>query len=480
MSGETVKTRFAPSPSGMLHLGNVRTALFNWLTARREGGVFLLRIEDTDAARSSEEALDALGEDLRWLGLHWDEGPCVGGDTGPYRQAERAAIYRRYYDQLERRGLAYPCFCSPAELSVARETQLAAGKPPRYLGTCAGLTDAERRAREERGLAAALRFRVPTGRIIEFMDLVRGAQRYATEDIGDFVIRRADGSAAFFFTNAVDDALMGVTHVLRGEDHLSNTPRQLLLLEGLSLRTPRYGHIPMVVGEDGSPLSKRHGSVGVRELRERGYLPIAVHNTLARLGHYYEETGFMTMAGLAATFEHGRIGHAPAHFDWSQLDHWQKEALAHADADVLWAWMGGPVRQLVPETAKSAFIQTIRCNIAMPEDALEWARIIHADPLPYSDAASTVLAQVEAGFFQRAFEVLDDRAADYPGFVAKLQERVAVRGKRLFQPLRAALTGRLDGPELAALFLLLGADRIRRRFQHALTKVQVSCADNIQ
>jgi len=236
------KTRFAPSPTGLLHLGNVRTALFNALLARRQKGRFLLRIEDTDRERSRPEYVAALLEDLRWLGLDWQEGPAVGGPHEPYAQSTREAIYSQYYRQLESTERVYPCFCTPAELALNppaelalnRKAQLAAGRPPRYPGTCARLSEVERQARLERGLQPTLRFRVPVGRTIEFSDLVRGPQRFASDDIGDFVIRRADGTPQFFFANAVDDALMEVTHVLRGEDHLANTPRQLLLLEAFS------------------------------------------------------------------------------------------------------------------------------------------------------------------------------------------------------------------------------------------------------
>lgn len=278
-----VKTRFAPSPTGLLHLGNVRTALFNALYARHGGGVFLLRIEDTDLERSRGEYILSLMEDMHWLGLDWQEGPEADDTHGPYAQSQRGEIYRRYFDELEEQGLAYPCFCSQRELELSRKTQLASGRPPRYAGTCAHLTAEERQKRLDKGIQPTLRFRVENGAVVQFNDLVRGPQAFPTDDIGDFVIRRAEGSAAFFFSNAIDDALMDVTHVLRGEDHLTNTPRQILLQQALGLATPHYGHISMIVGADGAPLSKRTGSRSVRELREAGYLPLAVVNYLARL-----------------------------------------------------------------------------------------------------------------------------------------------------------------------------------------------------
>ncbi|NJN46937.1 MAG: glutamate--tRNA ligase, partial [Candidatus Competibacteraceae bacterium] len=310
-----VKTRFAPSPTGHIHLGNARTALFNALLAFKHSGVLLLRIEDTDQERSQDAYVRDLFEDLRWLGLDWQEGPEVEGDSGPYFQSARDAVYDRYYQALESKELVYPCFCSPTELALSRKAQLTAGRPPRYPGTCARLNEAEREVRRERGIQPTLRFRVPTGQVVEFEDLVRGPQRFQTDDIGDFIIRRADGSAQFFFTNAVDDALMAVTHVLRGEDHLTNTPRQLLLLKALDLPTPYYGHISLLVGADGSPLSKRHGSRSLRQLREAGYLPEALNNYMARLGHSYIQDDWMSANELAAEFNPERLSRAPARYD---------------------------------------------------------------------------------------------------------------------------------------------------------------------
>ena len=285
-------SRFAPSPTGDLHLGNARTALFNWLLARHAGGGFILRIEDTDAERSREPLTSALMEDLRWLGLDWDAGPDREDAHGPYRQSQRAVQYERYFAALESAGCTYPCYCSALELDMSRRSQLAAGKPPRYAGTCRSLTADQRARRAAQGLRPTLRFRVPDDARIEFDDFVHGPQSFVSGDIGDFVIRRADGTAAFFFCNAVDDADMGVTHVLRGEDHLTNTPRQLMLLDALGLTRPVYGHISLIVARDGSPLSKRHGATSVREYREQGYLPEALINHLFRLGTPRQSTAF--------------------------------------------------------------------------------------------------------------------------------------------------------------------------------------------
>src|SRR6516162_1489436 len=283
--GTPVVTRFAPSPTGELHLGNARTALFNELLARRAGGRFLLRIEDTDTERSQEAHTAALMADLRWLGIDWDAGPDREDPRGPYRQSQRAPLYARYFAELERRAVVYPCFCTALELELSRRAQLAAGQPPRYAGTCRDLAAVECERRSAAGLSATLRFRVPAGERVSFVDFVHGPQSFSSDDIGDFVVRRADGSAAFFFSYAVDDATMGVTAALRGEDHLTNTPRQLLILAALGLPAPAYGHVALILGADGAPLSKRHGAVSVREYRERGYQPHALLNHLFRLGH---------------------------------------------------------------------------------------------------------------------------------------------------------------------------------------------------
>lgn len=273
MKTTPVKTRFCPSPTGLIHLGNIRTALFSALYALNQGGTFLLRIEDTDAERSEERYSQQLQDDLRWLGLDWQEGPVHDKGLGPYFQSERQSLYDDYYERLIVGGFAYSCFCSEEELALTRKIQRSQGKPPRYPGTCRALSEDERAEKLAQGLKPTLRFAVPNEATVEFEDLVRGKQIYKTEDMGDFIIRRGNGTSPFMFCNAIDDALMQVTHAIRGEDHLTNTPRQILILQALGLPIPSYGHIALIVGPDGSPLSKRHGSKSAVELREEGYLP---------------------------------------------------------------------------------------------------------------------------------------------------------------------------------------------------------------
>lgn len=466
MNQSAVKTRFAPSPTGLIHLGNVRTALFNALYARHTRGVFLLRIEDTDLERSRGEHILALMEDLHWLALDWQEGPEADDTHGPYAQSQRGEIYQRYFSVLEERGLAYPCFCSPRELELSRKTQLAAGRPPRYAGTCARLNAEERQKRLDKGLQPNLRFRVLDGDVVRFDDLVRGPQAFATGDIGDFVIRRADGNAAFFFSNALDDALMEVTHVLRGEDHLTNTPRQILLQQALDLHTPHYGHISMIVGADGAPLSKRTGSRSVRELREAGYLPLAVVNYLARLGHHYENNAYLDLDGLAREFELSRLGRSPARYDPTQLDYYQRQAVQHADADTLWQWMGEPVHAVVPAARREEFVAAVRGNIVLPGEALHWARILFAETLELRGEAQAVVTQAGAQFFAAAVAALEAHPADYAAMVDQLKRGSGAKGKALFKPLRAALTGEVDGPELAPLLSLITAEKARARLAY--------------
>ncbi len=461
MSSPPVVTRFAPSPTGELHLGNARTALFNFLLARARGGRFILRIEDTDATRTRLSQVDGLAADLRWLGLEWDEGAEIGGPAAPYRQSERAPLYAPFFEQLEREQRAYECFCTPLELELERRQQLAAGRPPRYAGSCRELDPAKREARRRRGLRPSLRFRVPPGQRLEFADLVHGPQQFLSDDIGDFIIRREDGTAAFFFCNAVDDALMHVSDVLRGEDHLSNTPRQLLLLAALGLPAPAYGHVALLVGADGTPLSKRHGAVSVRELREAGYAPLPICNHLFRLGHSSASNASLTLADMAAAFELTHLQRAPAQFELAQLYHWQRDwvrSLAPAAAR-LWLAEVLPPGAAGPQV--EAFIAAVLPNIVLPEDARLWWQILYGDALSYEPPALQAAQAAGPEFFAAAA-----RAVGEPADLGALRGATGLRGAAFFMPMRAALTGRLHGPELAPLLAAMPPERVRARLLH--------------
>jgi glutamyl-tRNA synthetase len=450
-----VITRFAPSPTGALHLGNARTAFFSYLWARKSGGRFILRIEDTDVERSRRSFRDALLADLRWLGMEWDEGPDIGGPSAPYSQAERGEIYDSLFARLELEARAYPCYCTAEELELSRKLQSMAGKPPRYAGTCRDLSAAERALRERQGRKPSLRFAVPVG-VIEFIDTVHGAQRFEGADIGDFIIRRGDGSAAFFFCNAVDDSLMGVTQVLRGDDHLTNTPRQLLILDALDMRRPAYGHVGLLVGADGAPLSKRHGSTSTHEFKARGFLNAALLNQLLRLGHTSDLPDWIALADMPAHFRPEHLGRAPARFDEAQLLHWQRETLQRMSVEEIRDWLGA---QDAP-----AFVELMRHNVLLPDDAAPWRAVVGGDLAPFADAEQRVIAAAGPGFFAAALDAFDRSSGDFTRLTRAIKERTGRKGADLYMPLRVALTGRAHGPELAPLLKLIPPDIVRRRF----------------
>jgi len=460
-------TRFCPSPTGYIHLGNARTALFNHLFAQQTHGVFLFRIEDTDRARFQQDYVDHLLEDLRWLGLQWSEGPgCEVPEHAPYFQSQRQAIYDKYYQQLIEKNHAYPCFCTEQQLAYARKAQQRAGEPPRYPGTCASLSPAEVEKKYALGLKPTLRFRLPRNQPIVFDDLVKGQQIFNSTDIGDFIIRRADGTASFMYCNALDDALMGVTQAMRGDDHLTNTPRQLMILKALDLPCPEYGHISLILSATSGPLSKREGSWSIRELREQGYFPLAIVNYLARLGHYYESTAYMTIAELAAQFSTNNLSKAPARFDENQLFYWQKEAVARADKASFLRWMGASAA-LIPESLQEQFITAIKPNVMLPSEATLWAKALFDETLVYEEEARDVIKQAPALFWSSAITAVNQAGTDFKAVSEHIKNTLGIKGKPLFSPLRAALTGHSHGPEMQLVVDLLGKERLLNRLQQA-------------
>jgi glutamyl-tRNA synthetase len=467
MSSVPYITRFAPSPTGALHLGNARTALVNDLAARASGGRMVLRIEDTDAARTAPGLLQGLLDDLRWFGLDWAEGPDVGGSHGPYLQSLRGERYSAAVATLQAAGQAYPCFCSPEELKLSRKAQLAAGRPPRYAGTCAGLHPDEVAQRVAKGARPALRFRVPTDRVVEFLDVVHGPQSFSTRDIGDFVIRRADGGVAFFLGNALDDAAMGVTLVLRGDDHLANTPRQILLLEALGMKAPSYGHLPLLLGSDGAPLSKREGAASLREFREQGYLPGALRNYLARLGQACVHDGWLEADEMPRYFDVGRLSRSAPHFDEAQLRHWQREAVAQAGDDELLAWLGDRLASLGDAARARAFVAAVRGNLLFPTDADLLVAMVCEDELGLDCDAARAIAAAGADFFEEARSAWRSSGGEFRPWAKAIAKVTGRKGAQLYMPLRAALTGCTHGPELAPLVALMGADRVEARLRRA-------------
>jgi nondiscriminating glutamyl-tRNA synthetase len=467
-----IRTRFSPSPTGMLHLGNVRAALFSALFAAKNSGYFLLRIEDTDAVRSEKKYADILQEDLKWLGIDWQEGPEIEGPHAPYQQSLRHDIYTAYYQKLEDLGLAYPCFCSEQELALNRKVQLSRGQPPRYPGTCYKLSKEEVSQRILDGKQPALRFHVPIKKAIEFVDLVKGPQHFNSNDIGDFIIRRAEGTASFMFCNAIDDSLMKITHVLRGEDHLANTPRQLMILQSLQMYTPAYGHLSLITGDDGAPLSKRHGSFSLHDLRDMGYLPEAILNYLARLSHTYDEKKLMRFDELADHFNLDRLSRASARFDKSQLLYWQKEAVMALSHAQVWKWLGQDIKANVPDSLHDLFIEAIRPNICFPDEAIEWTKILFDNKLQFDTEQLSALKEAGESFFETLLCSAKQHGVDLKSILDDLKNKLNVAGKHLFMPVRIALTGQLHGPELLQIVNLLGKEKMQQRFDYALEIVR--------
>lgn len=470
-----IRTRFSPSPTGMIHLGNARAALFSAMYAHKNSGTFILRIEDTDAARSEERFVESLKDDLRWLGVHWQEGPEMDGPFGPYWQSQRQDIYAKYYAVLEEKKLIYPCFCTDQELNVARKIQLASGQAPRYAGKCRKLSAEEIAERMAAGKKPAWRFIVPSNTKIDYVDVVKGEQSFASDDIGDFIVRRADGTAPFLFCNAIDDAMMEVSHVLRGEDHVANTPRQILLLKTLGLPVPHYGHLSLIMGDDGTPLSKRHGSHSVSDIREQGFLPAAIMNYLARLGHTCDTQELLDFSHLSSHFQLEKLSRSPARFDMSQLMYWQKTAVQALSIDALWRWLGESVKNQVPEHMHQLFAETVKANVAFPRDALEWAKIFFHENVELDEAGAALIREAGEQFFVEAEQAVDKYGLDLTQVFAEMKQTLGVSGKKLFMPLRVALTGKMHGPEFAQIAALLGQKKMQHRLGQAF---RLACGDD--
>jgi nondiscriminating glutamyl-tRNA synthetase len=469
-----MRVRFAPSPTGHLHVGNARTALFNWLLARGHGGTYILRIEDTDAERSTTESVEAILHDLRWLGLTWDEGPGVGGARGPYRQSERLHLYRAYANDLLAAGRAYYCFCSMSQLQADRQAAMAEGRPALYPGTCRRLPAAQAEARIGHGERAAIRFRVPEGHDVVVRDLVRGDVRFHGDVIGDPVILRADSTPAYNFAVVVDDALMEVTHVVRGDDHISNTPRQILLYEALGFTPPAFAHLAMVLGPDHHPLSKRHGATSVAEFRARGYLPEALLNYLALLGWSPgDDMELLPLEELARRFQLERVGQTAGVFDEGKLAwvnrHYLKQADPRRIADLSVAYFRDEGVSLTPDAQGFAFLSSV-----MPIATSSVDRIAQIPgrlrPLFHFDAAAAIgdphlREELRSDEARQVIHALAEELASAPRLdrdrfraaAQAIRTRTGQKGKALFHPIRLALTGMAEGPELDQLLPAIDA-----------------------
>ncbi len=465
-----MRVRFAPSPTGHLHIGNVRTALFNWLLARGHDGTLILRIEDTDAERSTVESETTILEDLKWLGLNWDEGPDSGGPVGPYRQSERLGKYQSRARVLVEQGRAYYCFCTPGQLEAERKDQLANGLPAKYSGRCARIDPEEAKRRVQSGEPAAIRFRTPENREIAFNDLVRGPISFHTDVIGDHVLMRADASPAYNFAVVVDDGLMGVTHVVRGEDHISNTPRQLLIYEALEFTPPQFGHVAMVLGSDHTRLSKRHGATSVDEFREKGYLPEALLNYLALLSWSPGEgQEIVPLAEMAKRFSLSDVGHSASIFDEEKLSWVNRHYLKDAPHDRL-AELSAPYLRragYITDTLSPqgmAYLIALMPLINVSVDRLDQVSERLKQLFEYSAEAalkpSNIRAEVEADAARRVIDALAAELEHAPrlvdkqlfrGLADRVKQKSGQKGRALFHPIRIALTGASDGPELDLL-----------------------------
>ena len=466
MTEGPVRTRFAPSPTGELHVGSARTALFNYLFARGRGGAFILRIEDTDPERSARAFEDSILRDLRWLGLEWDEGPDVGGPHGPYRQSERGALYAERAAGLLDAGAAYRCYCSLERLGEVNRARAEKGLPPRYDGRCRDLGAGETPA----GARPVIRFRVPGGRVA-FTDGVHGPMEFDPSAMGDFIIIASDGAPTYNFAAVVDDSSMAVTHVIRGDDHLPNTPRQILLYEALGLAVPEFFHVPLVLGPDRAPLGKRHGGATLAELRDEGFLPGAVVNAMARLGWSPPE-GLLTLDELTGEFDAKRLSASPSVFDRARLAGYNRAEIEKTPAAKLVEMLPGSLKGEPPPEGLEEVVEAVKANASTLVELAELARPF-AGPLSLTEEARAALSGPGAEKVLKALLAETERVQEFEGTVpaeviGRVKAATGEAGRALFMPIRLALTGVDHGIELTRVLELLKKDRVAERLARAL------------
>lgn len=477
-----MRVRFAPSPTGKLHIGTARTAVFNWLLARASDGVFIFRVEDTDLGRSTKESERSIEADLKWLGLDWDEGPDKGGPHGPYRQSEKRERYLGVADELINKGNAYHCFCTAEELENEREDARAAKRMPKYSGRCRSLEAAEVRRRLDAGEPATIRFKVPEGRSVTFEDLIRGSMSFDTEVIGDFVLVRSDGTAGYNFAVVVDDMDMLITHVMRGDDHLTNTARHILLFEALGAAPPRFAHLSMIVGGDRKKLSKRDGAVSVGDYRKAGYLPEALINYLAKLS--WSAPGgveILSREDIVSQFAVDKVSASPAVFDIDKLKwlntQWlrrlePKELLARASAIGVTVPIGrGGEALLKAVAAAQDSIEVLsqleeRVSFFVGEPVLDDVMLAE---LRASRAVTVLMALSDA--LEGEGELSVDEAKSVIAVAAGSMKEVGLKGRAFYHPIRLALTGKESGPEIVLLLSVWGSAEARRRLKNAVDAI---------
>lgn len=485
-----VRVRFAPAPTGSLHVGGARTALFNYLFARHHGGALVLRSEDTDVARSTRASEDTIAFDLRWLGLSWDEGPDSGGPYAPYRQSERLDRYALAAARLLEIEAAYPCYCSAEELEAERRQAEAAGVAPKYSGRCRNLTREQRAAFEAEGRKPALRFVMPQ-RDIYVEDLIRGSVHFPAGTIGDFIIIKSDKLPAYNFAAVVDDSDMRISHVIRADEHLPNTPRQVVLYEALEWPLPLFAHVSMILAPDHHKLSKRHGATSLQEYRDAGYLPEALLNYLALLGWSPgDDREFFTLPELVSAFSLERASKSPAVFDetklrWFNAHYVRAKPPAELGA-LLASWAGNDsalsdVPELADPSWREILVQALADHVEVLADVPRELKRLLRDDVELGDESVRVLRDPasralieELARSARGVET----ASDVPPFeqlaskegLKKLGDRIGVKGRTLFMPIRLALTGSEHGIELPILLRLLGPQRVAARLERALAQ----------
>lgn len=477
----SVRVRFAPSPTGPLHIGGARSALFNWLLARRYGGQFLVRIEDTDLERSSRESEENILNALRWLGIDWDEGIAVGGPNGPYRQTERLEKYRQVARQLLEQGHAYHCYCTEEELAAEREALMAKGELPRYTGRCRNLCAEDKARLEAAGRKPVLRFKVPADRIITIDDHVRGHVEFESNGIGDFIIMKSDNIPTYNFAVVVDDHDMNITHVVRAEEHLSNTPRQILLYDALGWQKPEFAHISLILGKDRAKMSKRHGATSIEQYQKLGYLPEALVNFLALLGWSPGgEEEILTLEEIKRQFSLDRVAKNPAVFDIDKLNWLNGHYIRQCSIERLtklaipYLQEAGYLEQEVsPE--KFAWLEKL---VALTQPYLSYMAEItsHVEPFfreqvaPVDEEARQILAGEQVPLVMNTAIELISAAEELTEESIKpllkaVGKQTGLKGKFVFMPLRVALIGKPHGPELHQIIAVLGKERTIARLK---------------
>lgn len=478
-----IKVRFAPSPTGPLHIGGARSALFNYLYARNNHGKLVLRSEDTDLERSRREYEEEIIESLRWLGLDWDEGLEIGGENGPYRQTERLDLYNEYTARLLESDQAYYCFCSEEELEEERKQAMASGQMPGYSGKCRHLTSEEVKIKLAQGQKPAIRFKVPSNMVYVVDDLVRGRVNFDSNNIGDFIIVKSDGIPTYNFAVVIDDVLMGISHVIRAEEHLSNTPRQLMIYDALNLKRPEFAHISLILGSDRQKMSKRHGATSLVQYREMGYLPEALFNFLALLGWSPEgEEQILSPDEIISAFTLERVAKNPAVFDLDKLNWINQQYIKQKDHEelktlILPYLQESPFSKNVAqldEVQLDLLVEVLRDRIVCLTDIAKELEEFFALP-DYNNETLEVLQADGAKQVLEAFiNGLPDyqEAAEIQQFIKSITKSLKLKPKNVFMPLRCALSGKTHGPDLPYLIFLWGRGESLNRVRQALEMIK--------